>query len=275
MSPPVSSFSIIFHRLSKLLLRLPALRLISAAVTEELFFAGLIGNVQIDSIIPYILKMESTDYNSQPLSEGVWPRVVWSNLNTALLNSTASKAEGFSDRSLNSSNLLYLWDCLLCEFSLHFHLLQPLALAATRSGARLIKWTKWTSAGSGKTYVYDSAFYCTWDFMLNFLQGFSADQICIWKKSGCFVFHCFHTWPCFFIFLGLWRNISCHNVNWFCEMLLLLKVKTFYFQNSLPIQRKWRRHLFAIMDDHSRGIETLCVYVYIECTKKATLGSTW
>ena len=52
-------------RLPKLLLRLPALRLMSAAITEELFFAGLIGNVQIDSIIPYILKMESTDYNSQ------------------------------------------------------------------------------------------------------------------------------------------------------------------------------------------------------------------
>uniref|UniRef100_A0A8C2E5M4 Nuclear receptor subfamily 2, group C, member 1 n=1 Tax=Cyprinus carpio TaxID=7962 RepID=A0A8C2E5M4_CYPCA len=56
------------YRLSKLLVRLPALRLMSAAVTEELFFAGLIGNVQIDSIIPYILKMESTDYNSQPIS---------------------------------------------------------------------------------------------------------------------------------------------------------------------------------------------------------------
>ncbi|XP_012735811.2 nuclear receptor subfamily 2 group C member 1 [Fundulus heteroclitus] len=56
------------YRLSKLLVRLPALRLISAAVTEELFFAGLIGNVQIDSIIPYILKMESTDYNSQTVS---------------------------------------------------------------------------------------------------------------------------------------------------------------------------------------------------------------
>ncbi|KAM6960825.1 nuclear receptor subfamily 2 group C member 1 [Aplochiton taeniatus] len=56
------------YRLSKLLLRLPALRLMSAAVTEELFFAGLIGNVQIDSIIPYILKMESTDYNSQVAS---------------------------------------------------------------------------------------------------------------------------------------------------------------------------------------------------------------
>ncbi|KAL2102590.1 hypothetical protein ACEWY4_001758 [Coilia grayii] len=56
------------YRLSRLLLRLPALRLMSACVTEELFFTGLIGNVQIDSIIPYILKMESTDYNSQPIS---------------------------------------------------------------------------------------------------------------------------------------------------------------------------------------------------------------
>ncbi|XP_018418891.1 PREDICTED: nuclear receptor subfamily 2 group C member 1 isoform X2 [Nanorana parkeri] len=53
------------YRLSRLLLRLPALRLMSAAVMEELFFAGLIGNVQIDSIIPYILRMETTDYNNQ------------------------------------------------------------------------------------------------------------------------------------------------------------------------------------------------------------------
>lgn len=67
----LSLFLLIAPRLSKLLLRLPALRLISAAVTEELFFAGLIGNVQIDSIIPYILKMESTDYNSQAVP-GVW-----------------------------------------------------------------------------------------------------------------------------------------------------------------------------------------------------------
>lgn len=67
-STVMSPFHLIALRLSKLLLRLPALRLISAAVTEELFFAGLIGNVQIDSIIPYILKMESTDYNSQAAS---------------------------------------------------------------------------------------------------------------------------------------------------------------------------------------------------------------
>ena len=32
---------------------------------EELFFAGLIGNVQIDNIIPYILRMETAEYNSQ------------------------------------------------------------------------------------------------------------------------------------------------------------------------------------------------------------------
>lgn len=46
-------------------MRLPALRLMSSGITEELFFTGLIGNVPIDSIIPYILKMETADYNSQ------------------------------------------------------------------------------------------------------------------------------------------------------------------------------------------------------------------
>ncbi|KAI7798230.1 putative nuclear receptor subfamily 2 group C member 2, partial [Triplophysa rosa] len=53
------------YRLARLLLRLPALRLMSSSITEELFFTGLIGNVPIDSIIPYILKMETADYNSQ------------------------------------------------------------------------------------------------------------------------------------------------------------------------------------------------------------------
>ncbi|XP_072050493.1 orphan steroid hormone receptor 2-like isoform X3 [Amphiura filiformis] len=53
------------ERFSKLLLRLPTLRLLNPTIMEELFFAGLIGNVQIDSIIPYILRMETTDYNAQ------------------------------------------------------------------------------------------------------------------------------------------------------------------------------------------------------------------
>ncbi|XP_010893556.2 nuclear receptor subfamily 2 group C member 2 isoform X3 [Esox lucius] len=53
------------YRLTRTLMRLPALRLMSSSVTEELFFTGLIGNVPIDSIIPYILKMETADYNTQ------------------------------------------------------------------------------------------------------------------------------------------------------------------------------------------------------------------
>uniref|UniRef100_A0A8C9VXK6 Nuclear receptor subfamily 2, group C, member 2 n=1 Tax=Scleropages formosus TaxID=113540 RepID=A0A8C9VXK6_SCLFO len=53
------------YRLARILVRLPALRLMSSSITEELFFTGLIGNVPIDSIIPYILKMETAEYNSQ------------------------------------------------------------------------------------------------------------------------------------------------------------------------------------------------------------------
>lgn len=59
------------ERLSKLLLRLPPLQSLQASIMEELFFAGLIGNVQIDSIIPYILRMETAEYNSQMASQGL------------------------------------------------------------------------------------------------------------------------------------------------------------------------------------------------------------
>ncbi|XP_077578353.1 nuclear receptor subfamily 2 group C member 2 isoform X1 [Stigmatopora nigra] len=53
------------YRLTRILTRLPALRLMNSNITEELFFTGLIGNVSIDSIIPYILKMETAEYSSQ------------------------------------------------------------------------------------------------------------------------------------------------------------------------------------------------------------------
>ncbi|XP_078488093.1 nuclear receptor [Ciona intestinalis] len=60
-------------RMSLLLLSLPALRSLSSSITEEIFFAGLIGNVQIDSIIPYILKMETGEFttvsDSSPLPD--------------------------------------------------------------------------------------------------------------------------------------------------------------------------------------------------------------
>lgn len=52
------------NRLAELLLQLPVVRGMDGGITEELFFAGLIGNVQIDSIIPYILRMETAEYSS-------------------------------------------------------------------------------------------------------------------------------------------------------------------------------------------------------------------
>ena len=58
----VTSYPAQADRLCKLLLRLPALRLLNPTIMEELFFAGLIGSVQIDSIIPYILRMETAEY---------------------------------------------------------------------------------------------------------------------------------------------------------------------------------------------------------------------
>ncbi|PNF21106.1 hypothetical protein B7P43_G05079 [Cryptotermes secundus] len=56
-------------RFPRLLLRLPPLRALQPQVMEELFFAGLIGNVQIDSVIPYILRMGAGEYSSQLGSE--------------------------------------------------------------------------------------------------------------------------------------------------------------------------------------------------------------
>ncbi|XP_055684496.1 nuclear hormone receptor HR78 isoform X2 [Lutzomyia longipalpis] len=44
-------------RFAKLLLKLPALRTFNANTMEDLFFANLIGQVQIDNVIPYILKL--------------------------------------------------------------------------------------------------------------------------------------------------------------------------------------------------------------------------
>ena len=57
-------------RFSDLLLRLSPLRSLQPDVLEELFFAGLIGNVQIDSVVPYILKMEASEYQTSPFVKG-------------------------------------------------------------------------------------------------------------------------------------------------------------------------------------------------------------
>ena len=52
------------NRFSKLLLRLSPLRSLQSDVIEEIFFTGLIGNLQIDTIIPYILKMDMEEYTT-------------------------------------------------------------------------------------------------------------------------------------------------------------------------------------------------------------------
>ncbi len=67
-------------RFSNLLLRLAPLRSLQPDILEELFFAGLIGNVQIDSVVPYILKMETSEYQNQ--FGGMFSRNIYSNLST-------------------------------------------------------------------------------------------------------------------------------------------------------------------------------------------------
>ena len=48
-------------RYSKLLLRLSPLRSLQQDVLEEIFFGGLIGNVQIDAVIPILLNMNQQE----------------------------------------------------------------------------------------------------------------------------------------------------------------------------------------------------------------------
>lgn len=56
------------QRFAKLLLRLMNLKSLSKSITEQLFFSGLIGQVQIDSVIPYILKMDDNGLNMSDFS---------------------------------------------------------------------------------------------------------------------------------------------------------------------------------------------------------------
>merc|ERR1712117_449798 len=52
------------NRFPRLLLLLSPLRSLHPETLEDLFFSGLIGNIQIDSVIPYILKMEPKEYQN-------------------------------------------------------------------------------------------------------------------------------------------------------------------------------------------------------------------
>ncbi|XP_059469201.1 nuclear receptor subfamily 2 group C member 1-like isoform X2 [Neocloeon triangulifer] len=52
-------------RFSQLLLRMAPLKAFQSRQLEEIFFSGLIGTVQIDSVIPYIIRMEDEFFNGQ------------------------------------------------------------------------------------------------------------------------------------------------------------------------------------------------------------------
>jgi len=49
-------------RPSLLCVLLASVRLLSPTIIEELFFAGLIGSVEIGSIIPYIMRLDAVEY---------------------------------------------------------------------------------------------------------------------------------------------------------------------------------------------------------------------
>lgn len=53
------------NRFSKLLLRLSPLRSLQCDVIEEIFFTGLIGNIQLDTVLPHILQMETNEYRTK------------------------------------------------------------------------------------------------------------------------------------------------------------------------------------------------------------------
>jgi len=57
------------NRFPRLLLCLAPLRSLQPDLLEELFFSGLIGSVQIDSVIPYILNMQLAEYGGMEEQE--------------------------------------------------------------------------------------------------------------------------------------------------------------------------------------------------------------
>ena len=52
-------------RFPRLLLRLSPIRSLHTDLVEELFFGALIGQVRIDSVIPFILAMDQTEHNGK------------------------------------------------------------------------------------------------------------------------------------------------------------------------------------------------------------------
>ena len=56
-------------RFARLLLHTVPLRSFPSDLLEELFFSGLVGNVKIESVIPYILGMQTGEQRTGELQE--------------------------------------------------------------------------------------------------------------------------------------------------------------------------------------------------------------
>nr|KAG5708834.1 hypothetical protein BaRGS_031988 [Batillaria attramentaria] len=95
-------------RAARLSLRLLPLKTFIATTMEELFFAGLIGNVQIDNIIPYILRMETAEYNlhmaGQSLSVPGVAATTPVPATTTQMDSAASVVAQFTSPNLNGGS---------------------------------------------------------------------------------------------------------------------------------------------------------------------------
>nr|XP_027200244.1 nuclear hormone receptor HR78-like [Dermatophagoides pteronyssinus] len=86
-------------RYSRLILRLIPLRSLMPSLTEDLFFSGLIGNVQIDSIIPYILDMDAKEFTNQ------FQNITTTTTSTSTSTITPSTTSSGSNRLKSSTTL--------------------------------------------------------------------------------------------------------------------------------------------------------------------------
>jgi len=65
----------VLERYSQLLLLLPTLRWFKQSVLVELFFSGLIGNLSIETVMPFILAMDVMSvFDARPLATILGPR---------------------------------------------------------------------------------------------------------------------------------------------------------------------------------------------------------
>ncbi|CAB3365864.1 Hypothetical predicted protein [Cloeon dipterum] len=91
-------------RFSQLLLRMAPLKAFQARQLEDIFFSGLIGSVQIDSVIPYIIRMEDEFFNGQ--------------LTGNPINLTSLSSRRSADRSREEEVMAQDWSqaCVFCDF---------------------------------------------------------------------------------------------------------------------------------------------------------------